>query len=418
MNIEIRTERTHLFAPNVGVAIKVEIIGNPSDSQLKAAIKTAVQANAAICQKIIISQDGKAYYESTKPYFNIEITNKNWIDIVSAIPKNPFHIFEGEMVRFYIIKHNDMMELLVVGHHLAGDGLSFTYLIEDILQALSGFPLLNKPLNTVCVDDFPAKSKMCWYKKAYLQNLNKKWLKCKTVFKEEDYTKLTQKYAQGYNGAVFEKRLNSDELRNIIAFGKKEGVTVNSILATAFFRAYGKKALTGMPISIRAAKNKGMGNWASGLSIIYQYDNKTDFSSNVKEVHKQIYAFINNISRKYFALRFVDMMDGSLLDSVCMEKYLGFSNPITHKMSELMNYDENPRDLGITNLTKVTIPAMYGDFSIKKMSFAAPVVPYGVRIIAIATFEDEMCITMNTIAPDKNKEQQLFNQAIDFLCRL
>lgn len=241
MNIEIRTERTHLFAPNVGVAIKVEITGNPSESQLKAAIKTAVQSNAAICQKIIISQDGKAY---------------------------------------------------------------------------------------------------------------------------------------------------------------------------------GKKALTGMPISIRAAKNKEIGNWASGLSINYKYDNKADFSSNVKEIHKQIYAFINKASRKYFALRFVDMMDGSLLDSVCMEKYLGFSNPITHKMSELMNYNENARDLGITNLTKVSIPATYKDFSIKKLSFVAPVVPYVVRVIAIATFDNEMCITMNTVAPDKNKEQQLFNQAIDFLCSL
>ncbi len=45
----------------------------------------------------------------------------------------------------------------------------------------------------------------------------------------------------------------------------------------------------------------------------------------------------------------------------------------------------------------------------------APAVPYGVRVIAIATFENEMCITMNTIVKEQEAEKAYFAQAVKLL---
>ncbi len=80
-----------------------------------------------------------------------------------------------------------------------------------------------------------------------------------------------------------------------------------------------------------------------------------------------------------------------------------------------MNYDEHPRDLGITNLTNVPIPAKYGKYEISNFGFVAPVVPYKARVIIIATFENEMCVTMNTIVKEQKAEKAYFAQAVKLL---
>ncbi len=412
---EIKVERTHLFAPNISVVIKAEISGNPSDAEIKTAIKKSAEKNEALCQKIVIAEDGRAYFEKAEPFINIISTREKWTDIAAELPKTPFRIFEGELVRFFIIRRQDKPELMIAGHHLIADGLGYAYLLERILCALNGQQMEYLPFQTVSVRDFPPKSKMRLVVRSYLQMLNRRWLRHREVFSISDYERLTAGYAQQYRGNVFEDRLSPIEVERLKVFAKKSGVTVNSVLATAFLKAYDKTALVGMPVSIRERGNRMVNNQASGLSITYQYDSSVSFAVNCQRVHTLIYDFLQNDSRKYFALRFSDMFDGSLLDSVCMGKYLDYQNPVTDKMMELMNYDDHPRDLGITNLTNVSIPAKYGKYEISNFGFVAPVVPYGVRVIAIATFENEMCITINTIAKEQNAEKAYFAQAVKLL---
>jgi len=321
-------------------------------------------------------------------------------------------------VRFFIIRRSDKLdkpELMIACHHLIADGLGCAYLLERILYALNGQQMEHLPFQTVSVREFPSKSKMRFAVRTYLQMLNRRWLRHKEVFGVSDYERLTAGYAQQYRGNVFEDRLSPIEVERLKVFAKESGVTVNSVLAAAFLKAYDKTALVGMPVSIREQGNRMVNNQASGLSITYQYDSSVSFAVNCQKVHMLIYDFLQKDSRKYFALRFSDMFDGSLWDSVCMGKYLDYQNPVTEKMMELMNYDDHPRDLGITNLTNVSIPAKYGKYEISNFGFAAPVVPYGVRVIAIATFENEMCITMNTIVKEQKTEKAYFAQAVKIL---
>ncbi len=412
---EIKAERTHLFAPNIGVIMKVEISGNPSDAEIRTAIKKSAESSEALDQKIVIAQDGRAYFEKAEPFINIISTQQKWTDIAAELPKTPFRIFEGELVRFFIIRQPDKLELMIAGHHLIADGLGCACLLERILCTLNGQQMEHLPFQTVSVKEFPPKSRMRLAVRIYLQMLNRRWLRHKEVFSVSDYERLTVSYAQQYRGNVFEDRLSPIEVERLKAFAKESSVTVNSVLTTAFLKAYNRTALVGMPVSIREQGNRMVNNQASGLSITHQYDSSVSFAVNCQKVHTLVYDFLQRDSRKYFALRFSDMLDGSLLDSACMGKYLDYQNPVTEKMMELMNYDDHPRDLGITNLTNVSIPAKYGKYEISNFGFVAPVVPYAVRVIAIATFENEMCITMNTIVKEQKAEKAYFAQAVKLL---
>ncbi len=412
---EIKTERTHLFAPNISVIMKVEISGNPGDAEIKTAIEKSAENCEALCQKIVIAEDGRAYFEKAQPLINIISTQQKWTDIAAELPQKPFRIFDGELVRFFIIRQPDKLELMIAGHHLIADGLGCACLLERILCTLNGQQMEYLPFQTASVKGFPPKSKMRLVVRLYLQMLNRRWLRHKEVFSISDYERLTASYAQQYRGNVFEDRLSPIEVGRLKVFARESKVTVNSVLAAAFLKAYNKTALVGMPISIREQGNRMINNQASGLSITCQYDNSVSFAENCQKVHTLIYDFLQKDSRKYFVLRFSDMLDGSFLDSVCMGKYLDYQNPVTEKMKELMKYDDHPRDLGITNLTNVSIPAKYGKYEISNFGFVAPVVPYVVRVIAIATFENEMCITMNTIVKEQEAEKAYFAQAVKLL---
>lgn len=53
-----------------------------------------------------------------------ENEDKNWIEIVSQNEKNPFAIDKGELVRVFIIPSESNTQIMIMAHHLAGDGKS------------------------------------------------------------------------------------------------------------------------------------------------------------------------------------------------------------------------------------------------------------------------------------------------------
>ena len=145
---EIVTERTNLFEPNVYITVCVEITGKACPHKLSAAIKQAFEANEATMSKIVL-EHSFAYYEKIPVScckVEIENDNKNWIELVKQNEKNPFAIDKGELVITFIIPSEDKTQIVIMAHHLVGDGKSIIYFVKDIMNALSDIPLSYKPL--------------------------------------------------------------------------------------------------------------------------------------------------------------------------------------------------------------------------------------------------------------------------------
>jgi hypothetical protein len=226
---------------------------------------------------------------------------------------------------------------------------------------------------------------------------------------------LLKEYINKYSGCVIEQKFDEDETGKLFQFSKTIGISVNTLLVTALLKEYRETAIAGIPISVRDSNYKGMANWVSGISITYKYNTEIDFSANARIIQEKINVSLKNKRKKYFVLHFLNMIDNSLLDSVCMTKYLGFPNPESEKLASLMSYTENLRDLGITNLGRIMIPVTYGKYSITEVGFVPPVVPYCERTIGIVTFENKLRITMNATSADKAREYEYFNNIINLL---
>lgn len=411
------TEREHLFTPNVNIIMKVNIGGRPDSVLLKHAVACAVNANESLNCKIVLLENGVAGYEKLEnPVYTVEVSNKDWKEIVREQASKAFSLASGELIRFFILTGGSDVELLIIAHHLAGDGLSIVYLIEDIMNALFGKKLEFKPLQIATIDNLPKKSEMNPIAKMLLKRLNQSWLKSGKVFSYSDYEKMFIHYWNNRMPYICCETLSQNELGMLCEKARQSEVSLNSLITTAFILAYGKKADTGLAASTREKGYRGMANFATGIAFRYKYNKNKSFLQNVQAVHKCIYKKLGDGKKKYLVLRFIEMMEPTLIDAACMTSFGKYKNKTAEYFTHLMGYDGNPKDISITNLGKLDISEEYGQYDISNLAFIAPIIPNARRVIGIATLGEEICITMHVMDDeDVEKEKKFFAKAIQTL---
>ncbi len=391
---EIVTERPHLFEPNVYIAVCVEMAGKVCPQKLTAAVKQAFGANEATMSKIML-EHGCAYYEKIPVScckIAIENENKNWIEIVSQNEKIPFAIDQGELVRVFIIPSEDNTQILIMAHHLAGDGKSIIYFVKDIMNALSAIGLTYKPL-TLLGRNLPQKG-LSVTAKLYARYCKQKWNN--RFFTWRDYYHLHNKYWKTVSSDIKCETLSVDETQRIIDNAKKIGCSVNSYLVTQFLQNYPKRCEVGIPVSIRQSKNEAMSNLTSGIRINYKYDAGKTFAENAVQVHKRIAKALKR--NRVFVLQFLAELPMTLIDAVLLNTYNSYRNRLAEKTAKVMSYyGKNKRELGVTNLTLLDIPSDYGNYEIKNIIFVPPAVSYCQNVIGVSTINGRMTIAYHNI---------------------
>ena len=258
---QIVTERPNLFEPNVYITVCAEIAGKVCPYKLSAAMKQAFEANEATMSKIVL-ENGLAYYEKmsvSNCKIEIKNENKNWIELVNQNEKIPFAIDKGELIRAFIIPSEDKTQIVIMAHHLVGDGKSIIYFIKDIMNALSGIPLIYKPL-TLLERGLPQKG-LPVIAKLYAHYCNHKW--DNRFWGWQDYYDMHNKYWGTVSSDIQYKTLSAEETQKIIESAKQIGCSVNSYIVTMFLQKYPKLCKVGIPVSIRQGKNEAMSNLTS-----------------------------------------------------------------------------------------------------------------------------------------------------------
>lgn len=396
---EIVTERSNLFEPNVYITMCVEITGKVCPQKLSAAVKQAFEANEATMSKIVL-KNGLAYYKKMPvSCCKTEICNENtnWIDLVNQNEKITFAIDKGELVKVFIIPSTDQTQILIMAHHLVGDGKSIIYFVKDIMNALSDIPLSYKPL-TLLERNLPQKG-LSVAANLYARYCNYKWNN--RCFVWQDYYDLHNKYWETISSDIQYKTLSVEETQKIIEDAKRIGCSVNSYIVTMFLQKYQSLCKAGIPVSIRQEKNEAMSNLTSGIYIKYKYDTKKTFAQNAMQVHKKITRELKR--NRVFVLQFLARMPVTLLDAVLLNTYNSCSEHLAKKTAKVMGYSgKYKKDLGISNLTVIDIPVSYGNYKIKNIVFVPPAVSYSHNIIGVSTINGRMTISYHDISTGKS----------------
>ncbi len=75
------------------------------------------------------------------------------------------------------------------------------------------------------------------------------------------------------------------------------------------------------------------------------------------------------------------------------------------------------RDLGVTNLTVIDIPAVYENVQIKGLIFMPPNVSYSNNIIGVSTFDGNITLTYHGIDKGIKEQNDFFNRGIENLLK-
>lgn len=409
------TERTHLFAPNIQVVQKVSIYGVSSIQALEKAIRSACSFQESLNCRIVIDEDGEFRYEKTEVIIPITIAYEDWKTLALKQARIRMRIEEGELIQFILIPKKCEIEMVIIAHHLAGDGVSITYLIEDILNILSGEKLSFKELKIIEEQDLPKESRLPFLTRLYIKKLNNRWLRERKIYSFTDCKEVFEEYWNHMDHDFFSHEFTKEETESICQYAKKADITLNSLLTTVMLEVFGNKAEVGIAVSVRE-NYRGMANLVTGVAFKYKYKKKISLIKNAQEVHKVIKKKLIHPKKKYLVLHFLSLLDGPFIDSACVNRYVRKVGDSTNKLCNLMQYSDNPRDLGISNLMKVDIRCDYGETRIDHLVFLPPIVPYGRRICGVSTLEGKLNLTMHIVKDEMFQWEQLyFNNVISSL---
>lgn len=393
----IRSERANLFEPNVYISMIVKISGNIPKEEIQYAVESAYEANEATMSKIVLEDNGDAYYEKMQRsgcrFFNADLP---WQELLKRSEKKPFAIMEGELVRTFLTQEDGKIILFLHAHHLVGDGKSVLILLADMVKCLAGKDLTYKPMTLVNRDFLTKKAALPFGMKMAMKRVNRRWTKTGKHFSWDDYYAIHNKYWAEHTSEIERKTYDVNRIKSQCT----NGATINSYMITTLLREHPECKVVGIPVSIRE-NDPGMSNQTSGIAINYRYKTKRSFEDNLKKVHKSIYKKIKNRNMRYFVLLFMEQLCPSLIDAVLLQTHGCHQNRLSEKMAQVLGYaGKGGRDMGVTNLNRIDIPGKYRndamegteDTLMEDILFIPPKVSYSKTVIGISTYKDVLSV--------------------------
>ncbi len=399
-------ERMFTRSPYAIVTMVARIKGNLSENLLRDAVSKVQQRHTNL--RIRIHED-----ENHIPWFTSEgvkeipietvarESDDHWIKIFHKSCKIPFDFKERPPIRFILVQSAEISELIIFCHHIICDGMSLAYLARDLMVHL-GDPtreveVLPDPV-PIDRDNLPKEVSINPIVKFFINRINKKWTNNPIFFDQEDYKTLNEAYWKKYKHEMLSVELSEAETSALVDRCRKEGVSVNTALTTAFVaaqyliqgdRPYLSNIIIAGNMRDRLPNPAGeaMGYFAGGVTLKYKYNQKIGFWENVRKLHQKAKALYTNknlfkepLSWCYLEPAIMESLSFKILggfvpsDSPQYEKLATFSkqNDVVSSVLKRGNIDSlDTPSLGtaVSNLTRLDFPRMYGSLELERLIF-------------------------------------------------
>lgn len=404
----INIERTHLMNPSMNVVLKAEFAGEFKEDVFYKAVEELQNAYEALTATVQMDEDGKAYLVTSTsqaiPVIILEAGTPFEKLVVSENSKR-FKLDKECLMRIYVIPLLNTFSVIMISHHLLGDGKSSIMLMEALGKAYVGESLKNVGIRLIKDStELGSRSKMSLASRLYLNILNKNWRKMKKIFTGDNYKTLFRQYQKEYASEVFTLSLNAVEFRRFHYSCKEKKVTINSAVVAAFI--YAQKELNvrhtehidrvGIAVDIREQlsfeSSELIGNYASVVSIRQGEIPAIPFEKFVGQIHKRLQKKLNTPADRMLGLQVLDKLDDSLVDAVYFTQYTdSYQNKAAQTCAKIFGYERQPHGLGITNLGNVS-KSIATSTNLESLLFIPPAAPCNDMTIGVVTYQGVMQI--------------------------
>ena len=388
--------------------------------------------------KIVIDEKDEAWYINggVKPFLVEVTTEENWINVVEKENTKPFDFTNGPLIRFYLLKSDNKSHIIMICHHAICDGISLTYLINEIVFRL-GDPEMSVqrieptlPVNEN-FSNVPLGIKLkLIFNRIIFGRINRKWNKKRVTFDEEDYKNVHTAYHKYFRYRIINAELSKSETSYLINKCRENGVTVNSALCAAFFasRDIVRNNFSDTNNKLQIAVNlrdqlknptkNGFGYFAGCVNIEFEYLHKKSFWKNVSLLHQT--AQLELRSTKTLEPIIGYYINPTLTDAI---NFATYGRWVTEdlssyeKLSKLIESEDNPAltisnslianmpNLIMSNLGNIPFNNNKKGHKIEKLNFITSPSPFLEMEVTAVTANDKLTLNLNLMEPkDENTE--------------
>ena len=397
-------ERFFSHAPFSIVTMVARIKGKVTEEMLRNAVQKVQQRHVLLRVRVRDSQDGDLWF-TTDGVQEIPIkivpreTENDWIMIHAEGSKVPYDFENRPAIRFILVQSPDVSELIILCHHIICDGMSLAYLARDMMVHL-GDPAAKAQViaapEPISLENIPSEVAPSGLIKYFINKIKQKWAEEYVSFDQQDYEALNKAYWENFTHEILTIEMSDDETSQLVKRCRKENVTVNTALITAFLGA--QKAVmdekphhakTAVAVSLRdrlpTLPGEGMGYYALGLEVKYKYNAKKGFWENARRYHKKIGSSISN-KKAFGDLASYLQMDSNIYEALSFKKLGGFVKPDSSRYEKLTGFSQredvvvrllqrakmetlDAKLLGpaITNLGRMDFPKKYGNLELERL---------------------------------------------------
>ena len=451
---------SYLFrAPFAIVSLVARIKGKVTHEALQDAVNK-VQKRHVNLQTRIRDDENHDSWLTTENVGDIQVTSiqresdDHWIQEMHRSSKVPFEFNARPAIRFILLQSSSISEFLILCHHTICDGLSLAYLVRDIMTHL-GDPereveILLAPA-PISKENLPKGLGLNRVFRFFVERINKKWVKERVDFTQNDYLDLSKAYWANFTHKVIPVELNEEQTIDLVMRCKEEGTTINSALTSAFTGALqstvptrpklSKTAIAGnLRERLESSPGEVMGFFAGALTLDLPFDSGKGFWENARALNKRVQPLYTNkelfkegLNWCYLEPSILEAFNYKLLGDLVPEEAEGY--PKIHEFSQretliaslLKRNDMEPRDKlvmgsAITNLTRMPFPRQYGSleldrlymnpggaFPLSNILIVVGVVTCSGKLSMIIEYAEETITTRDVEAIKKKAMQFLFD---------
>jgi hypothetical protein len=426
--LPITNERLYLRSPNINVCFRVIIEGALDKNKIIQCLEKVCIRHPLLHCSLEIDDNNNAWFVKNN-FIGIEYYQSNemdWQTWYKKVDNIPFNFLKVPLVKFCIIIGKDT-EIIILGHHIIGDGIGYLNLVKDVLLALD-----NKIDTTPQIPPFEPTDR--YFKetvlldtqtKSYANWLNEEWRKNRVRFSEKEYQIFFEQYRRKYVPDFFMDSLEGDNVKKLLEKSKLNSLTVNEILAAAFSVAIMetlgvREFRVGVAANIRnelvSEPNNCMGNYVTGISAKINYDPVNNFITSAKTIASILREQLANIKNRHLVVHFLNEFDKDLIESIMFAAYSNFEHPISKKLGELIGEQLENKGLGISNLGRHDFNN-YENVKVINIQFIGPAFPANLLTVGVISVNNKinLCLRYNEGELKSDIIKEIYQKAIDLL---
>lgn len=399
MNNRIDKERIHLMSPSAAVCAAAEIVPAVDEAALRAAIETVLRAHAILSCRVAMDVDGEArFVPNGAPVVSLEPFDGDAQARIASQQSIPFAIQSGELARFFFHSEADRTRLVCAVHHVACDGGSLVRLLRALLLALNGRAVAESPVRLLAPNDLPAHPGLNPFLRLMIKRTNHRWQKSGRTFTADDFAAMQRAYAQMHPVRVQVRRLSPEALSALERLAHAHGVTINSLLTTAFAAAARPGEKLGVAVDVRPEGFEGLGNFATAVGLPAKYDARASFLSNAKALHATLRGKLERPRERFFLYEFMRALAPTLVDSIYFCRWGETHNSVSEAAASLCGYTDSPSGLSLSNLKRMEMP---DDLPVRYESlyFVPPYIPNVRAVVGMSTFQNTLTLALSAPNP-------------------